>query len=200
MGASLQPGCSPSSARSLRGNLLPNVPVPFVTGLCRSCPPLRNSSGEKGWALRAAAASSLCTSLPLQIRRHKRNIVEALWHEMENVDCPGVAAESMLALAEIFAKQTAKGSRKAFKSIARSTRMFFDAVSEPTFLPLVRGAWGGQGPARAAWRCSCRQPAAGAPLSLLRVGRSEGPGAQVPFLRDGTRKGPSTWREGAGMR
>lgn len=190
MGASQRPGCSPSSARWQRGT----VRVPFVTGLCRSRTPLPNRRGEKGWALQAGAASSLCASLALQVQKHKRSIVAALEREMRNVDHPEVAAESMLALAEILAKQTAKGLGGAFRRIARSTRKFLDAVSEPTFLPLVRGAWGGQGPARAAWRCSSRQPAAVAPLSLLRVGRTEGPGTQVPFLRDGTRKGPSTWQ------
>ncbi|XP_068535426.1 protein maestro-like [Anas acuta] len=70
---------------------------------------------------------SAVSGLPKKFRRHKRKIVEALGREMEKVDGPGVAAESMLALAEIFAKQTAKGSGKAFKSIARSTRKFFDA-------------------------------------------------------------------------
>eukprot|EP00075_Anas_platyrhynchos_P023219 XP_027312472.1 maestro heat-like repeat-containing protein family member 2B [Anas platyrhynchos] len=67
------------------------------------------------------------SGLPKKFRRHKRNIMEALGREMEKVDCPGVAAESMLALEEIFANQTAKGSGMAFKSIARSTRKFFDA-------------------------------------------------------------------------
>ncbi|KAM9193857.1 maestro heat-like repeat-containing protein family member 2B [Mergus octosetaceus] len=78
----------------------------------------------------ARGLGSAVSGLPKKFQRHKRNIVEALGREMEKVDCPGVAAESMLALAEIFAKQTVKGSDKAFKSIARSTRKFFDAEQE----------------------------------------------------------------------
>lgn len=97
---------------------MPNVPVPFVTGLCRSCTPLRNSSGEKGWALRAAAASSLCASLASQFRRHMRQTMEALGREMEKVNYPEVAAESMLALAEILGKLMANGLGEAFRRIA----------------------------------------------------------------------------------
>ncbi|XP_032042107.1 maestro heat-like repeat-containing protein family member 2B [Aythya fuligula] len=78
----------------------------------------------------ARGLGSAASGLPKKFRRYKRNAVEALGREMEKADCPGVAAESMLALAEILGKLMAKGLGEAFKSIARSTRKFFDAEQE----------------------------------------------------------------------
>ncbi|XP_066852657.1 maestro heat-like repeat-containing protein family member 2B [Anser cygnoides] len=78
----------------------------------------------------ARGLGSAVSGLPKKVQKHKRSIVAALEREMRNVDHPEVAAESMLALAEILAKQTAKGLGGAFRRIARSTRKFLDAKQE----------------------------------------------------------------------
>ncbi|XP_066852663.1 maestro heat-like repeat-containing protein family member 2B [Anser cygnoides] len=78
----------------------------------------------------ARGLGSAVSGLPKKVQKHKRSIVAALEREMRNVDHPEVAAESMLALAEILAKQMAKGLGGAFRRIARSTRKFLDAKQE----------------------------------------------------------------------
>ncbi|KAM6043620.1 maestro heat-like repeat-containing protein family member 2B [Theristicus caerulescens] len=64
---------------------------------------------------------------PKQVQKHKEAILEVLQRGLENTTCPEVAAESMLALAEVVRKMKAEGLGSAFKDIARSTKMFFEA-------------------------------------------------------------------------
>ncbi|XP_040412413.1 protein maestro [Cygnus olor] len=78
----------------------------------------------------ARGLGSAVSGLPKKVQKHKRSIVAALEREMRNADHPEVAAESMLALAEILAKQTAKGLGGAFRRIARSARKLLDAEQE----------------------------------------------------------------------
>ncbi|XP_069655077.1 protein maestro-like isoform X2 [Haliaeetus albicilla] len=69
---------------------------------------------------------------PKEVQKHKAAILEVLQRGLENTTCPVVAAESMLALAEVVRKLKAEGLGSAFKDIARSTKMFFEA--EPDVL------------------------------------------------------------------
>ncbi|XP_029891410.1 maestro heat-like repeat-containing protein family member 2B [Aquila chrysaetos chrysaetos] len=69
---------------------------------------------------------------PKEVHKHKTTILEVLQRGLENTRCPVLAAESMLALAEVVRKLKAKGLGSAFKDIARSTKMFFEA--EPDVL------------------------------------------------------------------
>ncbi|XP_074936359.1 protein maestro-like [Phalacrocorax aristotelis] len=67
---------------------------------------------------------------PEEVRRHKEAILEALQRGLRDTTCPEVAAESMLALAEVVRKLKAEGLGSAFKDVARSTKMFFEAEPE----------------------------------------------------------------------
>uniref|UniRef100_A0A8B9M1K6 Maestro/Maestro-like HEAT-repeats domain-containing protein n=1 Tax=Accipiter nisus TaxID=211598 RepID=A0A8B9M1K6_9AVES len=69
---------------------------------------------------------------PKEVQKHKAAILEVLQRGLENTMCPVVAAESMLALAEVVRKLKAEGLGSAFKDIARSTKKFFEA--EPDVL------------------------------------------------------------------
>lgn len=69
---------------------------------------------------------------PKEVQKHTAAILEVLQRGLENTTCPVVAAESMLALAEVVRKLKAEGLGSAFKDIARSTKKFFEA--EPDVL------------------------------------------------------------------
>ncbi|KAM9585639.1 maestro heat-like repeat-containing protein family member 2B [Morphnus guianensis] len=69
---------------------------------------------------------------PKEVHKHKAAILEVLQRGLENTMCPVVAAESMLALAEVVRKLKAEGLGSAFKDIARSTKRFLEA--EPDVL------------------------------------------------------------------
>ncbi|KAM9584787.1 protein maestro-like [Morphnus guianensis] len=69
---------------------------------------------------------------PKEVHKHKAAILEVLQRGLENTTCPVVAAESMLALAEVVRKLKAEGLGSAFKDIARSTKRFLEA--EPDVL------------------------------------------------------------------
>uniref|UniRef100_A0A663F5A3 Maestro/Maestro-like HEAT-repeats domain-containing protein n=1 Tax=Aquila chrysaetos chrysaetos TaxID=223781 RepID=A0A663F5A3_AQUCH len=61
---------------------------------------------------------------PKEVHKHKTTILEVLQRGLENTRCPVLAAESMLALAEVVRKLKAKGLGSAFKDILT------DGVSE----------------------------------------------------------------------
>ena len=115
---------------------------------------VQNISHGKEKPFGSGLARSLWVSLALQVQKHKAAILEVLQRGLENTTCPVVAAESMLALAEVVRKLKAEGLGSAFKDIARSTKMFFEAVSEITFSCLSERQWGGLGPPHAAGRVS----------------------------------------------
>ncbi|XP_074936370.1 protein maestro-like [Phalacrocorax aristotelis] len=84
-------------------------------------------------AVRQMAARGLGNAVrraPEEVRRHKEAILEALQRGLRDTTCPEVAAESMLALAEVVRKLKAEGLGSAFKDVARSTKMFFEAEPE----------------------------------------------------------------------
>ncbi|XP_069657410.1 protein maestro-like [Haliaeetus albicilla] len=81
-------------------------------------------------ALRCLA--NAVTGAPKEVQKHKAAILEVLQRGLENTTCPVVAAESMLALAEVVRKLKAEGLGSAFKDIARSTKKFFEV--EPDVL------------------------------------------------------------------
>ncbi|XP_069655103.1 uncharacterized protein [Haliaeetus albicilla] len=93
---------------------------------------VQNISHGKEKPFGSGLARSLWVSLALQVQKHKAAILEVLQRGLENTTCPVVAAESMLALAEVVRKLKAEGLGSAFKDIARSTKMFFEA--EPDVL------------------------------------------------------------------
>lgn len=87
---------------------------------------------NKEQPLEAGRALSLCTSLALQVRKHGRQVVQVLQQSLADTACPEVVAESMLALAELVRVLQAVNLGSAFEDIARSTKMFFESVSEPS--------------------------------------------------------------------
>ncbi|XP_021268844.1 protein maestro-like [Numida meleagris] len=62
-----------------------------------------------------------------KVRKHKKAILEALQRCLEDVGCPELVAESMLALAKVVRKLRPKDLGSAFQDI---TRMFFEAEQE----------------------------------------------------------------------
>lgn len=75
-------------------------------------------------------STSLCTSLALQVRKRRRRVVRVLQQSLADTACPEVVAESMLALAELVRVLQVVNLGSAFEDIARSTKMFFESVSE----------------------------------------------------------------------
>ncbi|XP_074898097.1 maestro heat-like repeat-containing protein family member 2B [Buteo buteo] len=88
------------------------------------------TSAVRQMAVRCLA--NAVTGAPEEVQKHKAAILEVLQRGLENTECPVVAAESMLALAEVVRKLKAEGLGSAFKDIARSTKQFFEA--EPDVL------------------------------------------------------------------
>lgn len=70
-------------------------------------------------------------SLALQVQKHRRPVVQVLQQSLADTACPEVVAESMVALAELVRVLQAVNLGSAFEDIARSTKMFFESVSEP---------------------------------------------------------------------
>uniref|UniRef100_A0A8B9TLT5 HEAT repeat-containing protein 7A n=1 Tax=Anas platyrhynchos TaxID=8839 RepID=A0A8B9TLT5_ANAPL len=80
--------------------------------------------------LAARALGNAAGSMPVEVRKHGRQVVQVLQQSLADTACPEVVAESMLALAELVRVLQAVNLGSAFEDIARATKMFFESEEE----------------------------------------------------------------------
>ncbi|XP_068535445.1 maestro heat-like repeat-containing protein family member 2B [Anas acuta] len=80
--------------------------------------------------LAARALGNAAGSMPVEVRKCRRRVVRVLQRSLADTACPEVAAESMLALAELVRVLQVVTLGSAFEDIARSTKMFFESEEE----------------------------------------------------------------------
>nr|XP_047912633.1 maestro heat-like repeat-containing protein family member 2B isoform X6 [Anser cygnoides] len=90
----------------------------------------------------ARALGNAVSSVPVEVRKHRRPVVQVLQQSLADIACPEVVAESMVALAEFVRVLQAVNLGSAFEAIARSTKMFFESVSEPNSFCRWSEKWG----------------------------------------------------------
>uniref|UniRef100_A0A8B9IIB6 Uncharacterized protein n=1 Tax=Anser cygnoides TaxID=8845 RepID=A0A8B9IIB6_ANSCY len=78
----------------------------------------------------ARALGNAVSSVPVEVRKHRRPVVQVLQQSLADIACPEVVAESMVALAEFVRVLQAVNLGSAFEAIARSTKMFFESELE----------------------------------------------------------------------
>ncbi|XP_066852249.1 maestro heat-like repeat-containing protein family member 2B isoform X4 [Anser cygnoides] len=76
------------------------------------------------------ALGNAVSSVPVEVRKHRRPVVQVLQQSLADIACPEVVAESMVALAEFVRVLQAVNLGSAFEAIARSTKMFFESELE----------------------------------------------------------------------
>ncbi|XP_032043132.1 protein maestro [Aythya fuligula] len=80
--------------------------------------------------LAARALGNAAGSMPVEMQKHRRQVVQVLQQSLEDTACPEVVAESMLALAELVRVLQAVNLGSAFEDIVQSTKMFFESEVE----------------------------------------------------------------------
>ncbi|XP_035408401.1 protein maestro-like [Cygnus atratus] len=78
----------------------------------------------------ARALGNAVSSVPVEVQKHRRPVVQVLQQSLADTACPEVVAESMVALAELVRVLQAVNLGSAFEDIARSTKMFFESELE----------------------------------------------------------------------